>query len=462
MKKRKPYLKFIFLPLLLLAALPVMVIPLLLAIDFINHKIPNISQPVKELIPISTKEALKEVVVEIENIPRIFDKNKQSRYQLLSAIQEYRLANYKVLSLPQTQFLDLELTRLPFDSSKIESGYIDIVNERIIITSRLGRTFYFDPRSTMATKKLALVEIKNNITSVFSVNSDNGSSNEYPTPLLIADSLVHKGSLYISIGLKRKKDCFNSAILRAPMDFDNLVFEIFFTYDECVAISRPIGGRMAITHNGERLLFTVADVVPPAGGSGLALAQSDKSIFGKTISISLLDKTYTIFSKGHRNPQGLLVVENKILSTEHGPDGGDEINSIKQDLNYGWPIASYGETENQLTERPPLHYRKSHVRFGYEEPLYVFAQSIGISQIITIPNEFSERWQDSYFISSLNGRKLFRLIFDRDFTRVISSEPIYIGQRIRDLVYDKNTSLFFLTLETPGTLGILGIHTKKN
>ena len=50
-----------------------------------------------------------------------------------------------------------------------------------------------------------------------------------------------------------------------------------------------------------------------------------------------------IFSKGHRNPGSIFVDQDVIISTEHGPRGGDEINNIKFNGNYGWPIVSYGE-----------------------------------------------------------------------------------------------------------------------
>ena len=46
---------------------------------------------------------------------------------------------------------------------------------------------------------------------------------------------------------------------------------------------------------------------------------------------------------GHRTPQGLYVEGNSILAAEHGPRGGDEINNIKFNGNYGWPLVSYGE-----------------------------------------------------------------------------------------------------------------------
>ena len=53
--------------------------------------------------------------------------------------------------------------------------------------------------------------------------------------------------------------------------------------------------------------------------------------------INLNTKEFEIFSKGHRNSQGLAVMNNIILSTEHGPRGGDELNRIYYNKNYGWP-----------------------------------------------------------------------------------------------------------------------------
>ena len=52
-----------------------------------------------------------------------------------------------------------------------------------------------------------------------------------------------------------------------------------------------------------------------------------------------------VFSKGHRNPQGIEVAEEfgTVLSAEHGPQGGDEINVLTAGLNYGWPLATFGE-----------------------------------------------------------------------------------------------------------------------
>jgi glucose/arabinose dehydrogenase len=64
-----------------------------------------------------------------------------------------------------------------------------------------------------------------------------------------------------------------------------------------------------------------------------------------------------MFSRGLRNPQGLFVDDELILSTEHGPKGGDELNLIVQGEDYGWPVVSYGfecylEDNYQRPHRP--------------------------------------------------------------------------------------------------------------
>ena len=88
---------------------------------------------------------------------------------------------------------------------------------------------------------------------------------------------------------------------------------------------------------------------------------------------------------------------NFILSTEHGPKGGDEINiNIKPFLkvkNFGWPISSYGvhyakHYSDKILKEAPLN--KSHKKFGFIEPIKYFDPSVGISQIIPFNEEETE------------------------------------------------------------------------
>ena len=194
----------------------------------------------------------------------------------------------------------------------------------------------------------------------------------------VKDILVHKDNLFISYNREVSDECFNTSILRADLNYNYLNFENF-DYDDCISGLNPSssmkggGGRMFPYKN--KLLFTIGD-------SGSLRSQEDDFLLGKIIEIDLETKNFEIISKGHRNPQGLVYLKDrdKIFSSEHGANGGDEFNQIFKNKNYGWPISSYG-TGPQLYQ--------NHKDHGFEEPLIHFTPSIGPSEIIQAPREFS-------------------------------------------------------------------------
>jgi len=147
------------------------------------------------------------------------------------------------------------------------------------------------------------------------------------------------------------------------------------------------------------------------------------------------------------------VINDTILSTEHGPNGGDEINKIEYKGNYGWPISSYGEPYYEDSLKPI--FSKDHKNNGFIEPIFSFIPSIGISEIINLPNSFSQHWQNNFILSSLNNNSLFRIKFDDKYSKVIYSERIFIGKRIRDIKYYNKLNIILLAQEYDSTLGIL-------
>ena len=137
--------------------------------------------------------------------------------------------------------------------------------------------------------------------------------------------------MYLFISHKEVKndgDYFTYKIFKSYFSEKNLIFKEFFFAKKDL---RPEGdllhaaGRM-INYDSKNLLVTSPDFGYPN------LAQDKKSLFGKILKINKITGKYEIFSSGHRNPQGLFYDKDKdiILSTEHGPDGGDEINIIKE------------------------------------------------------------------------------------------------------------------------------------
>lgn len=47
-----------------------------------------------------------------------------------------------------------------------------------------------------------------------------------------------------------------------------------------------------------------------------------------------------VFTFGHRNPQGMVFVDDILYSVEHGPSTDDELNILVAGGNYGWPYVA--------------------------------------------------------------------------------------------------------------------------
>ena len=125
--------------------------------------------------------------------------------------------------------------------------------------------------------------------------------------------------------------------------------KVDFEYDKTIWISEKYCDDILVNNAGGRIvklnnkIYISTGYFTPYIFSGInPFPQDNKSSFGKIIQISN-DGNSSIFSKGHRNPQGLFIYDNKyILSSEHGPRGGDELNLIKKNNNYGWPCETAG------------------------------------------------------------------------------------------------------------------------
>jgi len=116
----------------------------------------------------------------------------------------------------------------------------------------------------------------------------------------------------------------------------------------------------------------------------------------------------SIWSYGHRNPQGLVFdkATNKLWETEHAPRGGDEVNIIQKGANYGWPIISYGINYNGsiLTE---LTQKK-----GMKQPAHYYVPSPGIGGMTIINSDKYPNWKGNLMVGSLRFQYLSRLVVE--------------------------------------------------
>lgn len=169
------------------------------------------------------------------------------------------------------------------------------------------------------------------------------------------------------------------------------------------------------------------------------LAQKEDSPYGKVLKIYFNKNNkinYEIFSKGHRNPQGIMTNYNTIFSVEHGPRGGDEINIIKENKNYAWPINSLGSHYNfEKISKEGLSNEDI-----FEGPLFSFLPSIGISSIEKCPKEYAEYYVPlkCVAVGSMRAKSIFLILIDKNLSKVMSYEKIELPSRIRKFKFNDN------------------------
>ncbi|BDD12570.1 hypothetical protein FUAX_50020 (plasmid) [Fulvitalea axinellae] len=154
----------------------------------------------------------------------------------------------------------------------------------------------------------------------------------------------------------------------------------------------------------------------------------------------------SIFSYGHRNPQGLAFhpVTGQLWAHEHGPKGGDELNPIRKGENYGWPVVSYGVNYSgtrftKLTEKP-----------GMTSPTHYWVPSIAPCGMSFVSGDKYPGWNGNILVGSLSFKYIARL--ELTDGKVTAEEPLLkkIG-RVRDISQGPDGTLYF-SVEKPGRI----------
>jgi aldose sugar dehydrogenase len=158
-----------------------------------------------------------------------------------------------------------------------------------------------------------------------------------------------------------------------------------------------------------------------------------------------------IYTYGHRNPQALAFhPETGVLwSTEHGPQGGDELNTIVAGRNYGWPVATFGREYSGEYIAPAS-------REGIEPPVIVYSPSLGLSGMAFYSGDRFPAWKGNVFLGALSGQQIQRVVFtDRG---PVGREALLatLRLRIRDVRQGPDGFLYAAVDENPG--GILRIE----
>lgn len=156
----------------------------------------------------------------------------------------------------------------------------------------------------------------------------------------------------------------------------------------------------------------------------------------------------TIWSYGHRNPQGLDAhpETGDIWEVEHGPRGGDETNLLRPGLNYGWPVITYGMNYNgsPITDLT--------AKQGMEQPKHYWVPSIAICGIDFYTGDKFPQWKNNLFVSGMASEELHRLTIEGE--QVVADEIVFKGQgRIRDVYSAPDGFLYVLLTQQSPRIG---------
>lgn len=154
-----------------------------------------------------------------------------------------------------------------------------------------------------------------------------------------------------------------------------------------------------------------------------------------------------IYSLGHRNPQGAALnpLTGALWISEHGPQGGDEINLIQAGKNYGWPLASYGCNYGEpVGEECRLGGGKHSPKFV--EPLSIWVPiSIAPSGMVFYTGTMFPAWKNQILMGALAGKALWRMKFNND--KEVAREKMLseLDERIRDVEQGPDGAVYLVT-----------------
>ena len=187
-----------------------------------------------------------------------------------------------------------------------------------------------------------------------------------------------------------------------------------YTYNGSNALSSPLtlldNINASSIHNGCRLFIVLDKLYISTGdASTMSTAQNLAVPNGKIHRINLdgsipADNPIpgsSIWSWGHRNPQGIVYANGFLYSSEHGPNTDDEINIIHKGRNYGWP------TVNGFCNTP------GEIQFctdsNVAEPLIAWTPTLAVCGLDYYNGPMFPGWQGSLIMATLKDAHLYTL-----------------------------------------------------
>lgn len=236
-------------------------------------------------------------------------------------------------------------------------------------------------------------------------------------------------------------------VVRARFDGRQLqAVQPIFTSQPAKQETQHFGGRMAFLADGSVLIGmgdgnldrTDAQRLHTHLGKTLRI-RPDGSVPADNPFIARADARPEIYTLGHRNPQGLVVVDGVPFTHEHGARGGDELNRLQPGANFGWPVTTGGIDYTYARITP---YRALP---GIQPPLVEWTPSIAPAGVAWYGGALFPAWRGSLFVAALKERSVRRVPLNGGTPGAQEVLFLELGERIRDVRAGPDGAIYLLT-----------------
>ena len=294
-----------------------------------------------------------------------------------------------------------------------------------------GRIFLYTPATRKMQPVGSMINKRNRLNDTRFAITDIAVLAETPTSASLLVSFPHYNP---------DRECVSVVVMSATLDKSAEKVKRtgrWFTSQPCVPVSavQHASGRIAPI-NSTSAYLTVGDL-----GYTKINNRTMRGQLGSVFKITA--DQVTRISQGHRNMQGILIDRRgQLLVSEHGPRGGDELNLIKPGKDYGWPFVTYGEPYSDGDYVMP---GATGTHAGYEKPLYYWVPSVAPTELEQVPDTKQwGPWANQLVMGTLREESLIRIDLSA-INRVLQTEEIALGERIRDMAFTPDGSLVATT-----------------